>query len=376
MRNKRVLVDIYYLYVAQTGIKTYTASLVESIQAKHTTDFEYIISPSYTKVKSSQFYRGKTPKWKNLLFQGLYLLRKAIILPLLTYWYRSDIVFSPDIVSPLWSRGKKLSVIHDAFFWENPSHYNPHWLKYYLWLLKTSLRRNAQVVTITDYSKKQIQKYLKMPQLSVHVVYPASNIIAKEQLEDHSIISSPYFLHVGVMEKRKNLVTLIRAFSKFLFEEDNKEFQLVLVGQRGPRKELDDYDNIIREIERLGLEEKVILPGFVSKSELDNYYRHAFAYVFPSLSEGFGMPILEAFSYMIPVIISNQGALREVGGDAVLYPEDDSATAFAQEMGKLVKDNKVRKSLVERAEKRLKNFSGSRFLAKLEKVFSTMTLAD
>ncbi|WP_186757025.1 glycosyltransferase family 4 protein [Echinicola salinicaeni] len=370
MRRKIVLVDIYYLYVAQTGIRTYTESLVESIQAKDSNDFEYIISPSYTKVKSSQFYRGKTPKWKNLLFQGLYFLRKSIVLPLLTYWYKSDIVFSPDIVSPLWSKGRKLSVIHDAFFWENPEHYNSRWLKYYLWLLKASLRNNAQVVTITEYSKKQIQKYLQLPDLPIHVVYPASNIISKGQFTDESIVTAPYFLHVGVMEKRKNLVTLIKAFSKFLSDEVNKKYQLVLVGQRGPRNELDDYDNIVREIERLGLEEKVILPGFVSKSELNDYYRNAFAYVFPSLSEGFGMPILEAFSYKIPVIISNQGALREVGGEAVLYPEDNSAKAFAKEMEKLVKERELRSSLVKRGEKRLKNFSGSRFLDKLEEVFS------
>ncbi|WP_200974988.1 glycosyltransferase family 1 protein [Echinicola sp. 20G] len=372
-RKKRILVDIYYLHVAQTGIRTYTEALIESVQSAVDPQFEYIISPSYASIKSSTFFKGKTPKWKNLLYQLLYFLRKAVVLPILTHWHRCDLVFSPDILSPLWARGVKISVIHDAAFWENPDHYNPRWRRYFLSLLDLSLRRNAQVVTITEYSKKQLQKHLNIPRLPVHVVYPATNLVAKSTFKSERPLQSPYFLHVGVMEKRKNLVTLVRAYEHFLKETGKTDVKLVLVGQRGPRKELDDYDNVIHEIDRLRLRDQVILPGFVSREVLESYYQHAFVYIFPSLNEGFGMPILEAFSYKIPVIISNQGALREVGGEAVLYPKDNSAKAFAKEMEKLVKGKEVRNSLVERGEKRLKSFSGTQFLDKLEKVFSAET---
>ena len=369
-RKRKVLIDIYYLYVAQTGIRTYTESLVEEIGKNNSTDFEYIVSPDYRKIKSSTFFKGKTPKWKNLLFQLLYFWRKAVTLPLLTLRHKSDIVFSPDILSPLWAKGWKVSVIHDAFFWENPSHYNSLWLKYYLGLLKLSLKRKGQVVTITHYSKQQIKKYLRIPYLPIHVVYPASNIVAKERSADQPIISFPYFLHVGVMEKRKNLVTLVHAFKLFLKNTGIEDFKLVLVGQQGPREDLDDYDNILEAIENLGLKDKVILPGFVSKGELENYYVHAKAYIFPSLSEGFGMPVLEAFSYKIPVIISNQGALREVGGDAVLCARDSSAEAFADEMIHITQDQHLREDLVKRGNKRLADFGGQRFLKSLEECFA------
>lgn len=373
MGKTRVLIDIFYLYVAQTGIRTYTESLVEAINNSSSEEFEYMISPDYGKIKSSTFFKGKTPKWKNLLFQGLYLLRKALVLPLLSYRYKSDIVFSPDILSPLWARGQKVSVIHDAFFWENSSHYNPLWLRYYLGMLRLSLSRNGQVVTITHYSKQQIQRYLDMPHLAIHVVYPASNIVAKGPPKEEAIISSPYFLHVGVMEKRKNLVTLVRAFARFVAEDGFKDYKLVLVGQRGPRKELDDYDHIIKEINVLDIQEKVILPGFVSKSELDNYYSHAKVYLFPSLSEGFGMPILEAFSYGIPVITSRQGALMEVGGNAVICPLDNSPAAFTEEMKRVVENRELREGLVKKGSHRLAGFGGKQFLQSLESCFSKMT---
>lgn len=100
--KKRILIDIYYLHVAQTGIRTYTESLIEATERSGKDGpFDYIISPKYSSLKSSTFFKGKTPKWKNLLFQLLYFLRKAVVLPILTYWHRSDMVFSPDILSPL-----------------------------------------------------------------------------------------------------------------------------------------------------------------------------------------------------------------------------------------------------------------------------------
>lgn len=281
--KKRILIDIYYLHVAQTGIRTYTESLIEATERSGKDGpFDYIISPKYSSLKSSTFFKGKTPKWKNLLFQLLYFLRKAVVLPILTYWHRSDMVFSPDILSPLWARGVKVSVLHDAFFWENPDHYNPHWRKYFLGLLSFSLRTNAEVVTITEYSKKQLQHYFDLPKLPIHVVYPATNVAAKPESNVPSPLASPYFLHVGVMEKRKNLVTLIQAFDHFRKAGGYPDFKLVLVGQRGPRRDLDDYENVLQEIDRLALKEQVILPGFVSREVLESYYHHASAYVFPS----------------------------------------------------------------------------------------------
>ncbi|QDH78382.1 glycosyltransferase family 4 protein [Echinicola soli] len=369
--RKIVIIDIYYLHVAQTGIRTYTESLLEAVESlKGGGDFEYIISPEYSSLKSNTFFKGKTPKWKNLLFQLLYFLRKAVVLPILTYWHRSDLVFSPDILSPLWAKGMKVSVLHDAFFWENPDHYNPRWRKYFLALLKVSLRKNAQVVTITQHSKKQLQKYLNISGLPIHVVYPATNVVAKPATPSKSLLSAPYFLHVGVMEKRKNLVTLIKAFDHFLKTSSHDEYKLVLVGQRGPRKELDDYDNVSQEVDRLGLRDQVVLPGFVSRGALESYYQHAFVYIFPSLNEGFGMPVLEAFSYKLPVIVSRQGALMEVGGDAVSCPVDNSPKAFSKEMQRVVEDPKLRKTLIEKGNKRLTCFSGKQFLVDLEACFS------
>jgi glycosyltransferase involved in cell wall biosynthesis len=374
MRKKTVLVDIFYLHVAQTGIKTYIETLCSQIDSNPETRFHFVISPKYAKVKTSGFFKGNTPKWKNLLFQVLYLSRKLFLLPIISWYQRADIILSPDILSPIWGRGLKISVIHDAFFWENPGHYHPVWLKTYLFLLKCSLAKRTGIITISEYSKKRIAAHLDIAGIPMEAVYP-STYVKPKPLTKASIppLDSPYFLHVGVMEKRKNLVTLINAYEGFIAQEKFRHYKLVLVGQRGPRKTLDDYDHIIQTITSKGLEESVLLPGYVDQMQMDNYYRHAFAYVFPSLNEGFGMPILEAFSYRIPVIIANQGALKEVGGDGVLMVEKNTAEAFKAAMVALAQDPIRRDTLIKAGSDRLKRFGEDRFFISLQASLAKIT---
>jgi glycosyltransferase involved in cell wall biosynthesis len=373
MAKKKILVDIFYLHVAQTGIKTYIECLCEQIENHASEDFEFILSPRHQSIRDSTFFKGKTAFWKNILFQGIYFLRKLVVLPWLSLRHQADIVFSPDILSPIWAKGKKVSVIHDAFFWESPSHYHPLWLKVYLTLLSAGLKRNAHAITVSQHSKKQLHKYLELPGLKIDVVYPSSSLTRQNTLiETQPLVNKPYFLHVGVMEKRKNLSMLVHAFASFLKQPDLEHYRLVLVGQPGPRKQLDDYDNIQSLIQQYQLEEKVILTGYVSQAALDNYYQHAVGYVFPSLNEGFGMPVLEAFSYGLPVIIADQGTLVEVGGDAVLKVAENTAAGVEAALTLIARDDQLRKDMVERGYRRLKQFSSNDFFLSLQACFRSI----
>src|SRR5690606_10766754 len=98
--------------------------------------------------------------------------------------------------------------------------------------------------------------------LKIDVVYPSSSLTRRNTLrETLPLVKNPYFIHVGVMEKRKNLTTLVRAFAGLVAHPEFQHYQLVLVGQPGPRKELDAYDDIIAEIQQYYLQEKVVLTG-------------------------------------------------------------------------------------------------------------------
>lgn len=370
MSRPKILIDVFYLNVAQTGIRTYMATLCEEILKNPNTEFDYVISPDFQKVKQNQFFRGKTAKWKNILFQLLYFFRKQVTLPILSYFHKADIVFSPDILSPVFARGKKVSVIHDTFFWDNPSHYQKLWLKYYLYFLEKGLRKNGEIITITQFSKMRLQELPAFNPIPIRVVYPASGLSGGTALSLlPANLPTRYFLHVGVIEKRKNLGMLIAAFDKLVRQKGYENLRLILVGQRGPRQTLDDYDHLVDLVATLGLSDKVNFTGYVNQEQLASYFHHALGYVFPSANEGFGLPVLEAFSFGLPVIISRQGALMEVAGDAALVLEKNDSEALFQFMKLLVENTDLRKELGDKGRIRLQEFSTEKFFLSLEKAF-------
>lgn len=371
MSKPKILIDVFYLHVAQTGIKTYILSLCREVEKNPESEFEYIISPNFRKVERSSFFRGKTSKWKNLLFQFLYLIRKQLVLPFLSYYHKASIVFSPDILSPWVARGKKVSVIHDTFFWDNPEHYQALWLKYYLFFLNKGLKKNGAIVTITEHSKNRLREIGLFENVPIQVAYPASGLQSSSKIKDDPF-PFPYFLHVGVMEKRKNLGMLIEAFAQLVKEPEFANLKLVLVGQRGPRETLDDFDNLQELVREYSLQEKVIFPGYLSENELKRYFSNALAYVFPSKNEGFGLPVLEAFSFDLPVIISNQGALKEVAGNAGLVLKENSVSCLLEAMQKLASDPELREDLIQKGRKRLQEFSTNKFFLHLEQAFKEL----
>ncbi|MDN3687157.1 glycosyltransferase family 4 protein [Cyclobacterium jeungdonense] len=363
-----VLVDVFFLHLAQTGIKTYIDSLISQIENYPGKSYQFIVYPSAKKIRSRNYFKGKTARWKNWLFQFRYFFHKLIVLPWLSYRYQADLVFCPDILAPLWSRGKRVAVIHDAFFWESPEHYHPLWRKIYLFFVKASLQRGTRVLTVSFYAKSRIERFLKTPH-PIRAIPTGLNVrIPKKPVSGNSPLDSPYFLHVGVMEKRKNLEFLVQAFALFR-EQSDEDYNLVLVGQRGPRLTLDAYDEVVDEIRRLGLQKQVVLPGYLSNEELERYYHFATAYVFPSKNEGFGLPVLEAFSYGLPVVIGPQGALMEVGGSAVICSDSFNPVDLAKTMITVASDPNLRANLIARGRKRLLAFTGEKFFLSLQAYF-------
>ncbi len=175
-------------------------------------------------------------------------------------------------------------------------------------------------------------------------------------------------MHVGSMFKRKNIPALIDAFSR-LKKSGYPGLKLVLAGPR-PANQFDNDFRLIKDaIENNGLQDSVVLTGYLPDEELCQLYKNALIYIFPSINEGFGIPILEAFKYDLPVLVANNTCLPEVGGNAVLKFDPFDTDDMVLKMKNILDDAVLRKDMAARGKERLKDFSWQKTEAQLVEIF-------
>ena len=232
-----------------------------------------------------------------------------------------DILHVPHYNIPIFYRGKMIVTIHDLTHLIYPE-FLPNkfaylYAKFMLWL---ATKKAYKILTVSENTKKDILKFFKVNPDKIEVIYNAvgeefveKNNEELEYLYDKFKIpkNKKIILYVGNLKPHKNLERLLEAYSKI----DNKEDTcIVLVG-----KAFANYNALEDREKQLQIEKNVIHTGIVTQEELVDLYNLADVFVFPSLYEGFGLPVIEALSCGTPVICSNTSSLPEVGGDAVEY---------------------------------------------------------
>lgn len=364
MKPIKVLVDVYYLNTALTGIKTYMLEFYEAINENKNPEIEFIFTHDPKKQASQKFFRGQLPVWKKLVYHLTYFYYKQLTLPLKVLVEKPDVLICFDFVAPaLPLKCKKLVIIHDAFFWQMPLNYQKIWQEYFIAMIYAGLNNNTIVITTSNYSKKALQKHTTISK-PIEVIYQCPKLLPRhansDVLDDLRLKPKAYLLHVGSFDKRKMLPTLIEAFS--LFNQINPEkLQLVLVGEKGLSSHLDDYKNVIQAIKNFEIDTQVILPGFLPDHQVKTLYENAFAYVFPSSNEGFGIPLIEAMFNNLPVLISDQEALVEIAGGAALSHPIGNAQKLSQDIALIYNDKAKYSELIKLGRERCKTFGRKAF---------------
>lgn len=357
MKKKlKIGVDIRDLKVESTGQKTFLEELYHRFRVIDDNDVEFVFFSPDQKI-----YNGRNTFL--LLLNHLKLqFWKQIQLPLKAWLNKCDIVFCTDYYVPFFHVGfKSIQVYHDAFFFEYPEHYNKLWLRLFKLLSLPAARRSSYIITPTNYARNTVHLHTKIPLDKIVTVYEAPKTL-KLAGTNHSDFKkkftngSDYIFHVGVMEKRKNISTLIKAF-RLLLDSGETNYKLVLAGKGTGRKASDDTENIRLLIRQMNLSGNVILTGYLSDEELASAYQNASLYVFPSYNEGFGIPVLEAFKAGIPVIVANNSCLPEVGGDAVKTFNPFDANELFVVIKEVMEDGALKAQMIDRGFTRLQDFS-------------------
>ncbi|MES2427336.1 MAG: glycosyltransferase family 1 protein [Bacteroidota bacterium] len=355
----KIAVDVRDLQIAKTGTRTYLEELCKEFRKMEGDDIRFYFLDTRIPV-----YGGKH-KILKLIEHARYQLWKQLVLPLKAFFRGCDIVFCTDNFVPLIHLGyKTIPVFHDAFFFETPQNYGRLWLWLYNKTAVPAAKRSPFVITPSAWSKKQIAHYTSIANHKLMVVYEGPKTLnynggikeADPILKQFSIVKGTYILHVGSMFKRKNIPMLIRAFAQ-VKTSGHPQLKLVLAGPASSPAVDNDHQPIKAAIAETDLQNDIILTGYLDDATLGLLYNNALMYVFPSVNEGFGIPVLEAFNHNLPVLVANNTCLPEIGGDAVIQFDPYSIDDINSKIKMVLDDKMLRNDMISKGVERLKLFS-------------------
>lgn len=266
---------------------------------------------------------------------------------------QADVYIFNTPILPLFYRPKKsIAIVLDFAYKYFPAYdIREYFQKIFLsWYHGFSLRRVDKIVAVSQATKKDIMRFFKIPEKKIKVVYLGFE--RKSQLPEQKIKTpEKFFLFVGVIKERKNILNVVKAFKEF--KENHPDYKLVIVG-KGQGKYFQKIKEFVRN---KGLYEDVIFFGYLNNKQLAYLYRRAQALVFPSIVEGFGLPVLEAMDCGLPVITSNISSLPELANGAALLVDPYNVEEIKAAIQKLIEDKDLRNKLITKGFEQAKKFS-------------------
>ena len=344
----------------KVGISEYVYQLLLQFYILATDDKKFII---YLKDRPRADFPKATSNWQYRII-GPKKMWTQIGLPLNLFLSKDkpDIFFSPGHYAPRFSPIPTVISIMDLAFFHFPEYFTKKDLAQLRSWTSYSVKKAKAIITISTSSKDDIIKLYGTLSDRVHVVYLGikntvtlkPHIYPMQELQTKYGINKDFVLFVGTLQPRKNISRLVEAFSLLAKNEKNQNssIQLVIVGKKGWQ-----YEEILESPKKFGVEDRVKFLDFVPDEELTMLYQNARCFVWPSLYEGFGLPILEAMKLGCPVITSNVSSMPEAGGDAALYVDPKDVQDIAKKLEKVLSDSKLRSEMVEKGKKQVQKFS-------------------
>ena len=292
-----------------------------------------------------------------------------------------DIFHSPDFVLPPVRRARTMLTVHDLSFIRYPQCADANLRAYLNKVVPRSVHRADLVLADSQNTKDDLAELLGVASDKIEVVYPGveerfrpiEDKATLEEVRKRYNLPPRFILGLGTLQPRKNFARLIEAFAdlrSFDIAQDRFaicNLRLVIVGGKGWL-----YEDIFAAVERLGLGEKVVFPGFIADEDLPALYNLADLFVFPSLYEGFGLPPLEAMACGTPVITSDTSSLPEVVGEAGLMVEATDVAALAEAMKRVLGDNALREGMITKGLEQAGKFTWEKAAAKLLSLYETL----
>ena len=359
--------------INESGIGRYLRNLINELQKLDNQNDYYILllkKDFNTVVYQSNFKKVLANfKW--------YKIAEQIKLPKILHDLQPDLVHFPHFNVPILYEGKFVVTIHDLIHQhysisDSSTHgklvFNLKKIGYKK-VFETAVKKSEKILVPSEFVKQQLKTEWRVPDNKVVVTHEGVNLThPRGGLSIHGT-KLPYILYVGNAHPHKNVEGLITAFKilKKLTHPasggQDDDLRLVLVG-----KENYFWRKIMMDSRFRGND--ILYTGFVDDAQLASLYKNAEVYVEPSFEEGFGLPLLEAFSLGCPIVASDIGSLKEVGGDAVVYFDPKNIEDMSEKIGEVLNNEKLKKELIEKGKKRVKQFSWKKMAEQTLKVYT------
>lgn len=348
----RIVID-----ARESGTSTgrYIDKLIEYLHKIASTEHEFII---LTKAHRLEFMSKIAPNFK------------AIETPYEEFTFGEQLGFKkqleslkPDLVhfgmvqQPIWYNGRVVTTMHDltTVRFKNPSK-NPIIFtvkqQVYKWVNKKAAKKSRFIMTPTEFVKNDVKQFTGVNPDKIIVTLEAADAISENSEPLNELVGKKFIMYIGRPTPHKNLARLLEAFQ--WLQTAHPDLYLVLAGKKDAL-----YDQHEQEAVKKGIK-NVIFTGFISDGQLRWLYEHTACYVFPSLSEGFGLPGLEAMIHGAPVASSNATCLPEVYGDAAEYFDPLDVRGIGETIERVISDENLRKELVKRGAAQASKYSWQR----------------
>lgn len=350
----RVVFDMTFAHKSATGTHVYAHQVKAVVESNGGLDVISLAAPG------SHSSRAAGGNWLSGSWNVIWM---QLILPLKLAALEADLLHAPAFLSPLFAPCPVVLNVLDAIYLSRPQDYDYKWRLYARLLIGPAVRRAAAVITISEYSKTRIVAAYGVSRKRVRVIYPGVRGQFKPTLDQGASaavrqrygLGDSYCLFVGAFEKRKNLVALMEAVARLKATGRHPSLRLALVGPPGSA-----WRDVLAAIERENLGGAVICPGHVPDHDLPLLYAGAKLFVFPSLLEGFGLPLIEAMACGTPVVATPRPPIPEVVGGAALLAEGTDSTALAAAMDRVLSDAQLADHLRVKGLARARQFSWER----------------
>ena len=289
-----------------------------------------------------------------------------------------DLIHFPANIIPIFSPCLSVVTIHDMMFVRYPESYDPDYLKFANLFFPLSARRADKIITISEFSKKDIVRFCRVAEEKVEVVYLGvepeffqvdANSASAFVSSQYGIGQKPYVFFAGEFGPRKNLENLIRAIAQLKVMPKCKEIELVLVGERRATGYLSYLEILIEE---LGLTGDVRWLDFVPRAHLRYLLKSARLSAYVSLCEGFGLPIIEAMACGTPVVCSNASSMPEIAGNAAVIVDPREVDQIADGIFSLLTQPELAAEFVARGKRRALHFTWENTAVKTIEIYKSL----